>query len=120
MWVSPLSTPNSAPGRRLSIWAPSVRASIHGLRALLDRIESKQSFSGVDSGSLPGNCQLPLSRSQSHLLADLVTTLVGRLTWWSTREENDSWVLFGDLGGDSGPQVTVFISATSDKDVLSS
>ncbi len=95
-----------------------MRASIHGLQALLDRIASSGSSLNVVSESYAANCHLPLSPSQSHLLADLVTTLVPHSTWWLTREEPESWVLFGEVGEDSGPRVTVFISATSDRDVF--
>jgi len=119
MCLSPHSTHLSVPGRRLSISAQSVRDSILGLQALFDRIVSKGFSSKGASGSYVANCLLPLSPSQSLLLADLVTTLVPHSTWWSTVEESDSWVLCGEVGEDSGPIVTVFISATSDREVLS-
>ena len=70
------------------------------------------------SASLGGNCLLPLNPSQSLLLGDLVTTFVPRSTWWSKIEGSDLWALFGEVGEASGPQVTVFISATSDRDVI--
>ena len=91
---------------------------IRGLRALTDQIVSKRYSSGAVLKSSPGHCRLPLSPSQSLLLADLVTTLVPRSTWWSTLEEKDSWVLCGEIGEGSGPRVTVFITATSDRDAL--
>ncbi len=119
MCPSAPSTLSSVPGRRRSMSDPSVRASIHGLRALLDRVASSGSSLNVVSESYAANCQLPLSRSQSRLLADLVTTLVPHSTWWLTMEEPDSWLLCGEVGEDSGPRVTVCISATSDRDVLS-
>jgi len=97
---------------------PSVRDSIRGLRAHLDRIANNGSSLNAVSESFAANCLLPLSRSQSRLLADLVTTLVPRSTWWLTLEESDLWVLCGEIGEDSGPRVTVCISATSDRDVL--
>jgi len=71
----------------------------------------------VDSEFSEGSCLLPLNPSQSRLLADLATTFVPRSTWWSKTEGSDSWVLFGEVGEDSGPQVTVCISATSDREV---
>jgi len=117
MWPSHPSTLSSARGRRLSMSDLSVRVCIRGLRALLDRLESRGSSSGVVSRSSEENCLLPLSRSQSQLLADLVTTLVQHSTWWSTEEEKDSWAMCGEVGGASGPHVTVFISAMSDRDV---
>ncbi len=91
---------------------------IRELRALIDRLESRRSSSGDIKGSYEASCLLPLRGFQSHLLADLVTTFVPRSTWWSTIEESDLWALFGEIGEDSGPQVIVFISATSDRDVL--
>ncbi len=113
------STPStlvSARGRRLSTSAPSARDCARELRALFDQIANRPSSSIVDSEYSEGNCLLPLSRSQSHLLAYLVTMFVPRSTWWSKIEGSDSWVLFGKVGEDSGPQVTVCISATSDRD----
>ena len=93
---------------------------IRELRALSDRIvSSPSSFSGGNE-SFAANCLLPLNPSQSRLLADLVTTLVPRSTWWWTQEESDWWALCGAIGEDFGPQVTVFISATSDRDVIPS
>jgi len=62
--------------------------------------------------------RLPLSLSQSRLLGALVTTLVPHSTWWFQEEEPDLWVMCGEVGEDSGPRVTVFISATSDRDVM--
>jgi len=119
MCPSPHSTPFFVPGHRRSTSDPSVRASIQGLRALLDRIANNGYSLNVVSESYAANCRLPLSRSQSLLLADLVTTLVPRSTWWLTLEEPDLWALCGEIGEDSGPRVTVFITATSDRDVLS-
>jgi len=118
MWDSPVSTPCSAPGLRLSISDPNVKDCIRELRALIDQLESSKSSLIVGNESYEANCLLPLSRSQSHLLAALVTTFVPRSTWWSMKEGSDLWVLCGKVGADSGPQVTVFITATSDRDVL--
>ena len=115
---SPPSTLSSPPGRRLFISDPSVQDSIRELRALLDRIESNAFSSTGELGSLEGNCLLPLNRFQSQLLADLATTLVPRSTWWSKIEGPDWWAMCGVLGEDSGSRVTVFISATTDRDVL--
>lgn len=115
----PPSTLSSPPGLRLFISDPSVQDSIRELRALLDQIESNASSSFGELEYLEASCLLPLNRSQSHLLADLVTTLVVRSTWWSKIEGSDWWALCGKVGEDSGPQVTVFISATSDRDVFS-
>jgi len=115
--MCPLSTPStplSVPGRKRSISDPSVRACIQELRAHLDLLESNGGSLHVASESYAANCRLPLSLSQSRLLAALVTTFVPRSTWWSTREVKDSWALFGEIGEDSGPRVTVFITATSD------
>jgi len=97
---------------------PSVRDYIQRLQALTGRLRSRESSSIVANGSYGANCILPLSLSQSHLLADLVTTFVPRSTWWSTLEGSDSWVLCGEVGEASGPRVTAFITATSDKDVF--
>ena len=91
---------------------------IRGLRALIDRLQNSGFSSIHEPGSSEGNCRLPLSHSQSLLLADLVTTFVPHSTWWSIREEKDGWVMCGEVGEGSGPRVTVFISATSDKDAL--
>jgi len=92
-----------------------VRDFIRELQAHIEAFESNGSSSIDDSRSSPENCHLPLSLSQSRLLAALVTTFVPRSTWWSMREERDSWVLCGRAGEVSGPQVTVFITATSDR-----
>lgn len=97
---------------------PSVRDSIRELLAHIEACGHNGSSLNVVSESYAANCLLPLSPSQSHLLADLVTVLVPRSTWWSTRERTESWALCGRVGEDSGPQVTVFILATSDRDVL--
>ena len=97
----------------------SVRVCVRALRALTDRLLSRPSSSSVVGKSFSGSCLLPLSRSQSLLLADLVTTFVPLSTWWSIKEENDSWVLCGEAGEGSGPRVIVFITAISDEDVLS-
>ena len=118
MCPSPAFILSSAPGRKLFISDPNVQDSIRELRALLDRIESNASYSKGELEYLEASCLLPLNRSQSHLLADLVTTLVPRSTWWSKVEGPDWWVLYGKVGEDSGSQVTVCISATSDRDVL--
>ncbi len=96
----------------------SVRDCARELRALTDQIASNPSSFAVGSRFSEANCLLPLSPSQSRLLADLVTMFVPRSTWWSKIEGSDLWALFGKVGEDSGPQVTVFISATSDRDVL--
>ncbi len=119
MCPSPHSTPSLGRGLRRFISELSVQACIRGLRALTDRIVNNRYSSISELGSSEGNCQLPLSRSQSLLLAEVVTTCVPHLTWWSTLEESDLWVLCGEAGEGSGPRVTVFISAISDKDVLS-
>jgi len=115
---SRLSTPSSGPGLRLFTSDPRVKGLLRALRALTDRLESKGYSSIVERGYLEASCPLPLSRSQSRLLAHLVTTFVPRSTWWSKTEEQDLWVLCGEVGEDSGPRVTVFISATSDRDVF--
>ncbi len=112
------SIPSSAPGLKLSMSDPRVKDCIRELLAHTDLLESKGSSFVDVSGSFGGNCLLPLNGSQSHLLAHLVTISVPRLTWWSTKEDKDSWVLCGRLGEDSGPQVTVFITATSDRNVI--
>jgi len=114
---SPPSTLSFAPGLRLSISDPNAQDFLRELRALTDRFVSKGSSSIVEPVSSEANCLLPLNLSQSQLLAALVTTFVPRSTWWSKIEGSESWVLFGRNGEDSGPQVTVFISATSDRDV---
>ena len=111
-------TLSSVPGRRLFISDLNVQDSIRGLRALLEAIESNASFSKGELEYLEASCLLPLNRSQSQLLADLVTKLAPRSTWWSKIEGPDWWAMCGVLGEDSGSQVTVFISATSDRDVL--
>jgi len=95
-----------------------VRASLRELRALIDRLEHSGSSGTSANGSFGGNCLLPLNPSQSHVLADLVTIFVPRSTWWSTNEEEALWALCGVIGEASGPQVTLFISATSDRDVI--
>jgi len=120
MCLSSLSTLHLGPGLKRSITEPSARASIRALRALIDLLASKPSSSIVESGFSGGNCHLPLSRSQSLLLAALVTEFVPHSTWWSTHEEPDSWVLYGELGADSGPNVIVCITAMSDRDALPS
>lgn len=112
------STLSSAPGHRLSTSDPNVRDCLRGLLARIEALGSSRSSLIVAHGSSGESCLLPLSRSQSRLLADLVTTFVPRSTWWLTQEESESWVLCGSLGEDSGPQLTVFISATSDRDVV--
>jgi len=96
---------------------PVVLDSIRGLRALLDRIVSRRSSFVADSAFSQANCLLPLSPSQSLLLADLVTALGQRSTWLSIQEASEWWLACGVLGEDSGPRVTVFISVTSDRDV---
>ncbi len=116
MCPSPPSTLSSAPGRRLSTSDPNARDCARELRALFDQIANRPSSGTGDNESYAANCLLPLSRSQSHLLAHLVTTFVPLSTWWSKLEGSDSWVLFGKVGEVSGPQVTVCISATSDRD----
>ncbi len=118
MCPSQASIPSFVPGHRRSTSDPSVRASIQELQVLLDRIANSGSSLNVVSESYAASCHLPLSRSQSLLLADLVTTLVPRSTWWLTLEEPDLWAVYGEIGEDSGPRVTVFITATSDRDVL--
>jgi len=95
----------------------SVRDLLQELQAHIDRFESKESCGIVGNGSYGVNCLLPLSGSQSRLLAALATTFVQHSTWWSTLERPDMWALCGRAGEASGPQVTVFITATSDKDV---
>ena len=117
MCPSQASTPDSVLGRRRSISDRSVQDSILGLLLHIEALRANRSSLHVGSASSRGLCRLPLSRFQSLLLGDLVTTSVPRLTWWSMLEENDSWVLYGVLGEDSGPQLTVCITATSDKDV---
>jgi len=97
---------------------PSVQDMLRELRALSDLLVSRRSSLFGGSGFFEANCLLPLSPSQSLLLADLATVLVERSTWWSRLEGSDMWALCGRVGEDSGPQVTVFISATSDRDVL--
>lgn len=92
--------------------------SIRELRAHIDRLLHSSVYGTSGSESYVENCLLPLSPSQSRLLADLVTVFVGRSTWWSTQEEKESWVMFGVLGEASGPQVTLCITATSDRDVI--
>lgn len=96
----------------------SVRDSLRGLRALIDQLESKAYSGIVVNECSEENCHLPLNPSQSRLLADLVTAFVPRSTWWSTQERKELWALCGALGEDSGPQLTVFITATSDREVL--
>ena len=96
---------------------PVVLDSVRGLRALLDRIASRQSSSVVGNVSFQANCRLPLSPSQSLLLADLVTALGQHSTWLSIEEMSEYWLACGVAGEDSGPRVTVFISVTSDRDV---
>ena len=120
MCPSRASTPSLDPGLRLSTSDRRVQDCIRELRALSDRIVSSPSSSNGDVGSFAANCLLPLNPSQSRLLAEVVTTLVPRSTWWWTQEESDWWALCGVIGEDSGPQVTVFISATSDRDVIPS
>ncbi len=117
MCPSPPSTLSSVPGRRLFTSDPNVRDCLRGLLARIDHLQSNGSSSKGALGSLEGSCLLPLNPSQSRLLADLVTIFVPRSTWWWSQEESESWVLCGKVGEDSGPQVTVFISATSDRDV---
>jgi len=119
MCPSPASTRSFDPGLRLSTSDRRVQDCIRELQALSDRIVSSPSSSNGVVGSFAANCLLPLSPSQSRLLAEVVTTLVPPSTWWWTQEESDWWALCGVIGEDSGPQVTVFISATSDRDVLS-
>ncbi len=112
------STLSSVRGRRRSTSDPSARASLQELQAHIARIESNRSSGVVANAFSDGSCRLPLSLSQSLLLADLVTAFAPRSTWWSKTEDSDSWLMFGVVGEDSGPQVTVCISATSDRDVL--
>jgi len=118
MCPSQACTPVSVLGRKLSMSDPNVRDCIRGLLARIDHLQSSGSSSILGLGSLEENCLLPLNPSQSRLLAALVTTFVPRSTWWSMTEESESWALCGALGEDSGPQLTVFISATSDRDVI--
>ncbi len=90
------------------------------VRELLPRLEAfgASNSSGIyGNASSGGNCLLPLSRSQSLALAALVTTLAEHSTWWSSEESPESWGMCGVVGEDSGPRLTVFISATSDRDV---
>ncbi len=98
--------------------AQAAQDCIRELRALTDRIVTNRYSSKGAAGCYVENCLLPLNPFQSQLLADLATTFVPRSTWWSTLEGSDSWVLCGRVGAGSGPRVTVFISATSDRDVL--
>ncbi len=86
------------------------------LQARTDQFDIKGSSLSAGSGSFGENCLLPLNRSQSRLLADLATTFVPRSTWWCTLEQPDMWAMCGKVGEVSGPQVTVFILATSDND----
>ena len=118
MCPSTPSTPASVHGPRLFTSDRSVQDLLLELRAHIDLLESKAGSISEGSASFGANCLLPLSPSQSHLLADLVTIFVPRSTWWSTLERQDSWVLCGKVGEDFGPQVTVFITATSDRDVM--
>jgi len=118
MCPSPASTRHSVPGLKRSMSDPNVQGSIRTLLAHIEALENSESSGIVVNGSLPVNCLLPLNPSQSRLLAALVTIFVPHSTWWSTRERNESWVLFGELGEASGPQVTVCITATSDRDVV--
>ncbi len=111
------SIPPFAPGRKLSTSDRNVLDSVRALLAHLEAFGTSKSSFLADSGSFEASCLLPLNPSQSHYLADLVTILVPRSTWWSIQERSDSWAMCGKVGGDSGPQVTVFISATSDRDV---
>ena len=97
---------------------PSVQDSVRELLAHIEALQSSGSSGLGGSKYCEASCLLPLSPSQSQLLADLVTMFVPRSTWFSTRERSESWVLFGKLGEDSGPQLTVCITATSDRDVL--
>jgi hypothetical protein len=96
-----------------------VQDCIRGLQALIDRLDTNKSSTIGVSGSFAASSHLPLSRSMSQDLADLVTIFVPRSTWWSTQEGSDWWALFGEIGAGSGPRVTVCITATSDKDVVS-
>ena len=118
MCPSPPYTPLSVHGRRRSTSDRSAQDSIRELRALTDRLLTNRSSLLDGNGSFEASCHLPLSGSQSHLLADLVTIFVPHSTWWLTREEKDWWALYGVRGEASGPRVTVCISATSDRDVL--
>jgi len=116
----PPYTPSFVRGPRLCISDPRVQVFLRGSQARTGRIESSPSFLKGASASFGENCLLPLSHFQSRLLADLATTFVPRSTWWSLHEESELWVMFGEAGGDSGPLVTVSISATSDRDVVTS
>jgi len=111
----PHSIPSSGPGRKLSTTDRVVRDFILELQAHTEAFGTNGSSLIVDSESLEGSCRLPLSLSQSRLLASLVTTFVPHSTWWSMKEDKDSWALCGRVGEVSGPQVTVFITATSDR-----
>lgn len=114
MCPSKASTPSSALGRRRSIADLNVRDTILELRALFDRIVSNRFCLRDVNGSSAVSYLIPLNRSQSLLLADLVTITGQRLTWLSIAEEPGTWVLCGRAGEASGPRLTVFISATSD------
>lgn len=118
MCPSPPFTPSSVRGLRLSTSDPRAQDITRVLRALIEAIESKPSSLIDANASFGESCHLPLSHSQSHLLAGLATTFVPRSTWWSMLEASDMWALFGEAGEASGPQVTMFILATSDKDVM--
>ena len=118
MWGSPVSTPISDHGLRRSMSDQNVQDFFRELQAHIDQIASRRSSTIADSGFSVANCLLPLNLSQSRCLAGLATTFVQHSTWWSIREASDSWVLCGEVGEDSGPRVTVFITATSDRDVV--
>jgi len=118
MCPSTHSIRSSVLGRKRSISEPVVQECSRELLARIDHLASNKSYSIAGNESFAASCRLPLSASQSRLLADLVTILVPHSTWWSTQERKDEWVLLGMLGEDSGPQVTVCITATSDRDVM--
>jgi hypothetical protein len=118
MCPSQTYTPSSVLGRSRFIGAPSVQASIQELRALIEVLQSNASCITDVIGSSAESCHLPLNLSQSRFLAALVTTTAPRSTWWSTAQADDWWLMYGVLGEDFGPRVTVCITATSDRDVF--
>lgn len=120
MCPSPAYIRSSGPGRRRSMSGQSARDTLRELRALFDRLLSSASSGNGDRQSSGVSCLLPLSRSQSLLLADLATTTAQRSTWWSLHADSDTWLMCGVAGEDSGPRVIVSITAISDRDVIPS
>jgi len=114
------STRRSNRGRKLSISDRQTLDTLRGLRAHIDQLLTSASYTTDDNVCSVGSYLLPLSRSQSLFLGDLVTTIGERSTWYSVLAKMESWAMCGNLGEASGPQLTVFISAISDKDVTPS